>query len=340
MRIGVLTGGGDCPGLNAVIRGVVARAERLGHQSVGILHGWDGLLENKTRELGRDDVRGILQRGGTILGTSRRDPYAHANGWESVRSTLETNRLNALVVIGGDGTLRSALKLSVEGDFPIVGVPKTIDNDIAATDRTFGFDTAVQIATDAIDRLSTTAESHDRIMVVEVMGRTKGWIALYAGLASGADEILIPEVPYDLDRISREIERRHADGHTYSMIVVAEGIEPPPGSSIELPLDAFGFPRLGGVGYTIASELERRTGFEARVNVLGYLQRGGTPTATDRILATRFGIAAADAIHDGHYGTMVALRGNDIKLVSLDEATAEVRGVPRALYDDAGTFFG
>jgi len=331
-RIGILTAGGDCPGLNAVIRGVVSRAGALAAETVGVLDGWDGLIEGRVRPLDRDSVRGILQRGGTILGTSRRDPYVHASGAASVRETFRRERLDALVVVGGDGTLRSALRLSEEG-IPIVGVPKTIDNDIPGTDVTFGFDTAVQIATEAIDRITTTAESHDRVMVVEVMGRTCGWIATYAGIAAGADAILVPEEPYDLAGVAEQLRARAARGRRYSVVVVAEGVAPPPGAQVTAPLDAFGFERLGGVAAVIASELERLTGFEARVTVLGHVQRGGTPSAADRVLGSRFGVAAADLAVAGSFGRMVALRGPDVTDVPLDIVRDEPRGVPPAILD-------
>lgn len=337
--IGILTAGGDCPGLNAVVRGVVARAtERHDVEVVGILDGWEGLLEGRTRPLDRAAVRGILQRGGTILGTSRRDPYVHGDGYAGVRGTLEANGIEALVVVGGDGTLRSALRLYGEG-LPVVAVPKTIDNDIPATDLTFGFDTAVQVATEAIDRLTTTAEAHNRIMLVEVMGRTKGWIAVHAGIAAGADAILIPELPYDLDEVARIIRARHRRGHTYSVVVVAEGVRLPDGER-PVRLDALGFERLGGVSHRLAPLLEERTGFETRVTVLGHVQRGGTPTAFDRVLATRFGVAAADLAVAARFGTMVALRGSELVDVPLADACAEIRGVPPALYDVARTFWG
>ena len=306
---------------------------------VGILNGWDGLMEGRTRALDRDDVRGILGRGGTILGTSRRDPYVHGEGWPSVERTLRSNGIDTLIVIGGDGTLRTALRLHEDSGFHIVGVPKTIDNDIAATDVTFGFDTAVQIATEAIDRIATTAESHNRIMLVEVMGRTKGWIATYSGIAGGADMIVIPEIDYDLDAITDVIRRRHRHGHNYSVVVVGEGVEPPPDREVESRVDVFGFKRLGGVAYAIAPELEERTGFETRVTVLGHLQRGGTPTATDRVLATRYGVAAVDLAAAGETGVMVAVRGTEMVSVPLAEGCAVVRGVDAELYDVAQTFF-
>lgn len=336
--IGVLTAGGDCPGLNAVIRGVTARALYRGDSEVvGILHGWEGLMEGETMPLDRHAVRGILGRGGTILGTSRKDPYVHGDGYHSVRRTVEANDLDVVVVIGGDGTLKTALRLADEG-LPVVGVPKTIDNDIAATDFTFGFDTAVQIATDAIDRLTTTAESHNRVILVEVMGRTKGWIATYAGLAGGADAILIPEVPVPLEEVATILRRRHRHGHAYSIVVVAEGIEPP--VKTKRPKDIFGFERLGGVAYQIAPILEKLTGFETRVTVLGHLQRGGTPTAFDRVLATRLGAAAADLAAEGRHRVMVAMRGSRIVDVPLDEGCAEARGVDPELFAIARSFFG
>jgi 6-phosphofructokinase 1 len=336
--IGVLTAGGDCPGLNAVIRGVVARATAGGeHEVIGILNGWEGLMEGRTRALDRDDVRGILASGGTILGTSRRDPYVHGDGYASVRDTLTSHDIDTLVVIGGDGTLQTALRLAEDG-VPVIGVPKTIDNDIAATDFTFGFDTAVQIATEAIDRLTTTAEAHNRVILCEVMGRTKGWIAVYAGIAAGADAILIPEFDADLEHVARILKRRHRHGRRYSLVVVAEGVAPP--EAVELPRDAFGFERLGGVAYQIAPRLEELTGFETRVTVLGHLQRGGTPTAFDRVLATRLGVKAADLAMDGESRVMVAMRGAEIVPVSLDAACAEIKGVDEALYRVAQTFFG
>ena len=340
MVLGVLTAGGDCPGLNAVIRAVVGRATVThGMEVVGIRNGWDGLMEGQVQALDREDVRGILQRGGTILGTSRRDPYVHGEGYASVRKTIEANGLDAVIVIGGDGTLRTALALSREG-LRVVGVPKTIDNDIPGTDMTFGFDTAVTIATEALDRIATTAESHHRIMVVELMGRTKGWIATYAGIAAGADAILVPEVEPDLDEVAATIRARHRHGHTHSIVVVAEGCAAPRGEAVTAGVDAFGFERLGGVGYLFGSELERLTGFETRVTVLGHLQRGGTPTAFDRVLATRFGVVAVDLAAAGRFGEMAALRGTDVIGVPLAEACAEVRGVDPALLDVAQTFFG
>ena len=336
-RLGILTAGGDCPGLNAVIRGVTARTiGRHGAEVVGILDGWDGLMEGRLRPLDRDAVRGILQRGGTILGTSRRDPFVHGDGAASVTGTLEREGIDAVVVVGGDGTLRTAQRLAADG-LPLVGVPKTIDNDIAATDVTFGFDTAVQIATEAIDRITTTAESHDRIMLVEVMGRTRGWIATYAGIAAGADAILVPEEPYDLEAVADVVRRRAEHGRRYSVVVVGEGVEPPSGTNVSLAVDAFGFERLGGVSALVAARVEELTGFETRVTVLGHLQRGGTPTAADRVLGSRLGVAAADLAAAGGFGRMVALRGTTIVDVTLDEACAAIRPVPAELLDVART---
>ena len=336
--IGVLTAGGDCPGLNAVIRGVVSRAhERHATEVVGIMNGWEGLMDGDVRLLERRDVRGILVRGGTILGTSRKDPYVHGDGLASVAQTLRSNAIDTLVVIGGDGTLRTALKL-VEDGVKVIGVPKTIDNDIAATDFTFGFDTAVQIVTDAIDRLTSTAEAHNRVILVEVMGRTKGWIATYAGIAGGAEAILIPEISYDLEDVASIIQRRHRRGKNYSIVVVAEGVAPPQETRLEK--DIFGFDRLGGVAYQLAPVIEQLTGFETRVTVLGHLQRGGTPTAFDRVLATRLGTKAADLAAGGASGVMVAMRGAEIVPVPLAEACADIRGVDNDLFDVARTFFG
>ncbi|NNC75570.1 MAG: 6-phosphofructokinase [Acidimicrobiia bacterium] len=338
--IGILTAGGDCPGLNAVIRGVTVRAtETHDVEVLGILNGWQGLIEGDTVSLDRDDVRGILTRGGTMLGTSRMDPYVHGTGLESCKNTLRKTGIDTLVVIGGDGTLRSALQLSEEG-LNVIGVPKTIDNDINGTDMTFGFDTAVSVATEAIDRLASTAEAHNRVMLLEVMGRTKGWIATYSGIAGGADAILIPEVPYDLDEVASIVKKRYRAGRRFSIVVVAEGVAPPKGVKLDVRKDAFGFERLGGVAYSLAPTIEDLTGFETRVTVLGHVQRGGTPTAFDRVLATRLGVAAADLAVAGESGVMVALRGSEIVPVSLEEACSTVRGVTEDIYDVASTFFG
>jgi 6-phosphofructokinase 1 len=328
-HLGVLTAGGDCPGLNAAIRGVVARAVAGGARVSGITDGWAGLMDGRVRPLGRDDVRGILTRGGTILGTSRTDPYEHGNGLASLSAILESSGIDVVVVIGGDGSLRTAARLGEEG-LPVVGVPKTIDNDIEGTDIAFGFDTAVQIVTDAIDRLTTTAEAHNRIMVVEVMGRQSGWIAIHSGLAGGAEAILVPERPYDLDELAARIVARHQAGRDYSIVIVAEGVPGPSGDMVTVGLDMTGFQRLGGVANLIGAELEARTGFETRVMILGHLQRGGTPTAYDRVLASRMGIRAAEAAMAGEHGVMVAFRGEELKLVPLTTAVAVPRTVPES----------
>ena len=336
-HIGVLTAGGDCPGLNAAIRGVVARATAGGVSVSGIEDGWQGLMGGRLRPLGRDDVRGILTRGGTILGTSRTDPYEHGDGLSALVATLEGNGIDSVVVIGGDGSLRTAARLGEEG-LDVVGVPKTIDNDIEGTEISFGFNTAVQIVTDAIDRLTTTAEAHNRIMVVEVMGRQSGWIAIHAGLAGGAEAILVPEQAYDLDNLAGRLIARHDSGSAYSVVVVAEGCAAPTGDRVTMGADQMGFERLGGVSTTIAAELEHRTGFETRVMILGHLQRGGTPTAFDRVLATRMGIRAAEAVLDGDYGTMVASRGSEMVLVPLSSAVAVPRIVPESMLEQVGWF--
>jgi 6-phosphofructokinase 1 len=303
----------------------------------GIEDGWDGLMRGRTKPLGRDDVRGILTRGGTILGTSRTDPYYHGEGLASLAPTLAETGIDTLVVIGGDGSLRTAARLGEEG-LGVVGVPKTIDNDIAGTEVSFGFNTAVQIVTDAIDRLTTTAEAHNRIMVVEVMGRQSGWIAIHAGLAGGAEAILVPERAYDLDELARRLTVRHDAGSDYSVVVVAEGVPAPTGERITAGADHMGFERLGGVSTWIGAELERRTGFETRVTILGHLQRGGTPTAFDRVLATRMGIRAAEAAVEGDHGMMVASIGEEMVLVPLSSAVAEPRSVPGARLDEVDWF--
>jgi len=292
-------------------------------------------------ELTPESTRGILHRGGTILGTSRTDPFRVEGGLELVKENLATYRIAGLIVVGGEGTLSCAARMAGEG-VNVVGVPKTIDNDIGATDLTFGFDTALQIATDAIDRLHTTAESHNRVMLLEVMGRHAGWIALYAGMAGGADALLIPEHPFDIDEVVQHLRNRHARGHDFSIVVVSEGAVPKPGT-LEIPAyapDQFGRPKLGGISYRVAEEIERRTGFESRVTVLGHIQRGGSPTALDRILATRFGVAAIDAASDGRWGTMVALRGTQVVEVPVSEAVASLKTVPEDLYAVAEVFFG
>jgi len=338
--LGVLTAGGDCPGLNAVVRGVVSRAIERDTEVVGLSDGWEGLMRDRTVRLDRNAVRGILGRGGTMLGTSRMDPYVHGEGLASCQSTISRNGIDRLIVIGGDGTLRSAMRLANEG-LNVIGVPKTIDNDIAGTDTTFGFATAVQIATDAIDRLATTAEAHNRVIVVEVMGRTKGWIATHAGIAGGADYILIPEIEYDIAQVADVLRKRHRGGHRYSIVVVAEGVPAPEGHEpLDLKKDAFGFERLGGVGYQVADAIEHLTQFETRVSVLGHIQRGGTPCASDRVLATRLGVAAADMAIEGLTNVMAAVRSTEIVPVPLEVATGGIRGVPAELYATAATFFG
>ena len=341
-RIGVLTGGGDCPGLNAVIRAVVRKGvERYGDEILGFRNGYRGILERSSMELTPESARGILHRGGTILGTSKINPFRVEGGLQRLVENLEASRVDGLIAIGGEGTLGSAARLSAEG-VNVVGVPKTIDNDLAVTDFTFGFDTAVQVATDAIDRLHTTAESHNRVMVVEVMGRNAGWIGLYAGLAGGADVILIPEHPFDIDQVCEHVRHRHGRGHLFSIVVVSEGAAPLEGT-LEIPQyerDEYGWPKLGGISTIIAEQLEQRTGFETRVTILGHIQRGGSPTAFDRVLATRFGIAAIDLASSGKWGRMVALRGSDIADCALDEAVSEIKLVPDELYEVAEVFFG
>jgi 6-phosphofructokinase 1 len=341
MRIGVLTGGGDCPGLNAVIRAVVRKGVQTYHHSfLGFADGWRGPLENSTRTLGIPEVRGILPRGGTILGSSRTNPLKVDGGIERIRKNLADLGVDALIAIGGEDTLGVATRLSAEG-MPVVGVPKTIDNDLGATDYTFGFDTAVNIAVDAIDRLHTTAESHHRALVVEVMGRHAGWIALHAGMAGGANLILIPEVPFDIEKVCQHIQSRF-QSHYSPIVVVSEGAIPKEGTMelVSGEVDAFGHVRLGGIGDRLAREIETRTGAESRAVVLGHVQRGGTPTAFDRWLATRFGLHAIDAVHAEDFGTMVALRGTDIIRVPLAEATRELKLVDPSLYAEAEVFFG
>ncbi len=338
----MLTGGGDCPGLNAVIRAVVRKGVGVhGHEFVGYRDGWRGPLEADSMPLGVPEVRGILPRGGTILGSSRTNPFATDGGPERIRENLAAAGVDGLIAIGGEDTLGAALRLHQEAGVQVVGVPKTIDNDLGATDYTFGFDTAINIAMEAIDRLHTTADSHHRVLVVEVMGRNAGWIAFHAGLAGGANVILIPERRFDVERVCELVGRRFAS-HFAPIVVVAEGAEPVGG----LPradsdqLDSFGHVRLGGVGHWLEGEIERRTGKETRATVLGHVQRGGTPTAFDRVLATRFGLHAVDAADAGRWGTMTALHGTEIELVSLTEATAELKTVQPSLYEEAEVFFG
>jgi len=341
VRIGVLTGGGDCPGLNAVIRAVVRKGtEVFGHDFVGFRDGWRGPLDGLVQPLGVPEVRGILPRGGTILGSSRTNPLKVDGGVDRIKEHVAELGVDALIAVGGEDTLGVATALA-EAGLAVVGVPKTIDNDLGATDYTFGFDTAVQIAVEAIDRLHTTAESHHRVLIVEVMGRHAGWIALHSGLAGGANVILIPERPFDIDEVCGYIRERFAS-HYAPIVVVAEGAQPREGTMAmsEGDLDAFGHVRLGGIGLVLEREIEQRTGFESRQTVLGHVQRGGTPTAYDRVLATRFGLHAIDAVHDGDSGVMVALRGTDIVRVPLREATRELKTVPMERYAEAEVFFG
>jgi ATP-dependent phosphofructokinase / diphosphate-dependent phosphofructokinase len=342
MRIGVLTGGGDCPGLNAVIRAIVRKGvDTHGHEFVGFKYGWAGVLNQDTMPLTRESTRGILHRGGTILGSSRTNVYKVEDGLNKVKTAMKEQGLDALIPIGGEDTLGVAGKLHEDG-IPVVGVPKTIDNDLNATDFTFGFQTAVQIATDAIDRLHTTAESHNRVLVCEVMGRHAGWLAVYSGMAGGADVVLIPERPFDIDEVCDHLKRRHANGATFSIVVVAEGATPKDGGLLtqHQTTDSFGHVRLGGIGIILEREIEEKTGFESRTTILGHIQRGGTPLAFDRVLGSRFGVAAVDAISEGDYGKMVALRGTRIERVPLAEAIAEPKLVDAELYETAEVFFG
>jgi 6-phosphofructokinase 1 len=342
MRVGVLTGGGDCPGLNAVIRAVVRRGvKEFGYEFVGFRDGWKGPLEGLTMPLGIPEVRGILPRGGTILGSSRTNPFKVEGGVEQIKANLAAAEVDALIAIGGEDTLGVATKLHDVG-VNVVGVPKTIDNDLSGTDFTFGFDTAVNIAMEAIDRLHTTAESHHRVLVVEVMGRHAGWIALHAGIAGGANVVLIPERPFDIDDVVKHVMARFETKYAV-ILVVSEGAVPADGSGMTLvsgEKDAFGHVRLGGIGERLATEIEERTGKEARAVVLGHIQRGGTPTAFDRWLATRFGLHAIGAVHDGDFGKMMALRGNDIVRVPLIEGTGELKVVQPEEYAEAEIFFG
>ncbi|MFA9428981.1 6-phosphofructokinase [Egicoccus sp. AB-alg2] len=340
-RIGILTGGGDCPGLNAAIRAVVRRADQANVLTFGFRAGWKGVLDLEVDQLTLSTTRGLLHRGGTILGTSRVDPYREPNGVERIREALEVHRLDGLVVIGGEGTLSAATRLTEEG-IPIVGIPKTIDNDVAATELTIGFLTAVRTATEAVDRLHSTAESHNRVMVLEVMGRHAGWIATYSGMAGGADAILIPEVPFDIDAVGRHLKHRAGSGRDFSIVVVAEGALPLDGTLEieEPPKDEFGRPRLGGIGHAIAHEIETRTGFPARVTILGHVQRGGSPTAMDRVLATQMGVKAAELAIDSRWGQMTAFQNHAVVPVPLAEATARLKTVPASLYHVAETFFG
>jgi ATP-dependent phosphofructokinase / diphosphate-dependent phosphofructokinase len=346
-RVGVLTGGGDCPGLNAVIRAVTRRSLDRGYEVLGVRDGWRGLVDGRFQQLGAREISGILPRGGTILGTTRTNPYKSDHGARRVLSNFDEQGLTALVVIGGEDTLGVAARLFEEDGLPVVGVPKTIDNDLSATDYTFGFDTAVWIATEAIDRLHTTAESHNRVMVVEVMGRHTGWIAVMSGIAGGADVILIPEQPITVEEACGELQRRHDRGKDFSIVVVSEGYELTYASGetrraeqTASASDEFGHVRLGGVGDVLAKEIEERTGYETRVTVLGHVQRGGSPTPRDRVLATRYGLKAADLVHAEEFGQMAALRGDAVVAVSLAEAVAELKTVPPEWYEVAKAFFG
>ncbi len=342
-RVGILTGGGDCPGLNAVIRAVVRKGiATYGYEVVGVQEGWRGMIEGKSFPLDLNAVSGILPRGGTILGSSRTNPYQDgADGGAIIRAGMVKMALDALIAIGGDDTLGVAHRLTEQG-IMVVGVPKTIDNDLEGTDQTFGFDTAINIVMEAIDRLHTTAESHNRVMVVEVMGRHAGWIAVEAGIAGGADVILIPEVPFDLDDVCDTIRKRHARGKTFSIVVVAEGAKLDDDSMVlqSGEKDAFGHVRLGGIGNLLSDKIEQRTGYESRATVLGHIQRGGSPSAYDRVLGTRFGIAAIDLVRQGYFGKMVALRGQNIVAIDLKEAVSKLRTVDMGLYDIAKVFFG
>jgi phosphofructokinase-like protein len=341
-RIGILTGGGDCPGLNAVIRAVVRKGvNQYGHAIVGFRDGWRGVLEGDTMDVTLEATSGILPRGGTILRSSRTNPFKEERGVERVKESLATEKITALIAVGGEDTLGVAAKLASE-DVNVVGVPKTIDNDLNATDFTFGFNTAVQICTDAIDRLHTTSESHNRVIVLEVMGRHAGWIATYAGIAGGATAILVPERPFDVEKVCDHIRHRHKKGHKSTIVVVAEGAKPVAEDEVvqEAEKDAFGHVRLGGIGVLLEKQIEERTGFETRVTILGHIQRGGTPTAFDRVLATRFGIAAIDAVEEKDYGKMVALRGTDIVRVPIGDAVGTLKTLDPQLYETAEVFFG
>lgn len=341
MRIGILTGGGDCPGLNAVIRAIVRKGIfHYGDEFLGFMEGWRGVMENKTMPLDLQTVAGILPRGGTILRTSRTNPAKRPDGIQRCIANLNEHKLDALVALGGDDTQSVALKLHQAG-YPVIGVPKTIDNDLAGTDFTFGFDTAVSVATDAIDRVHTTAEAHNRVIVVEVMGRDAGWIAMYSGIAGGADVILIPEKPFDIDEVAEKLRKRHARGRYFSIVVAAEGAKFATGGDGNAPVvqdmgvDEFGHVRLGGIGTILAREIEHRTGFETRAVVLGHTQRGGSPTPFDRVLASRYGIGAIDLVHRGKWGQMVAMKGNHIGSVPLTEALSKNRTVDDELINVA-----
>ncbi len=346
MRIGILTGGGDCPGLNPVIRAIVRKAGKSGIEVAGFRNGWKGALENDYIMLGRADISGIIHRGGTILGTSRTNPYKEPDGEARIIKSLADAQIDALIAIGGEDTLGVASKLHQAG-VKVVGVPKTIDNDLTGTDFTFGFDTAVNIAMEAIDRIHTTAESHNRVMVVEVMGRHTGWIALYAGIAGGGDIILVPEFPVKIEDVCSSIKARHDSGKSFSIVVVAEGTKvstedefDKDGSYVlsSMKRDAFGHVRLGGIGAILAEEIEHRLGYETRSTVLGHIQRGGSPTAFDRMLGTRFGVRAVELVLEEKFGKMVALQGNDIVGIDIGEATGKLKTIDKAFLDLANVF--
>lgn len=341
-RLGILTGGGDCPGLNAAIRAIVRRADQHNIQTFGFQNGWEGVLAAEVKQLTIASTRGLLHRGGTMLGTSRVDPYREENGIERIEEAMAIHRLDGLVVIGGEGTLSATNRLHRDEGLPVIGVPKTIDNDVDVTEYTIGFLTAVDTATEAVDRLHSTAESHDRVMVLEVMGRHAGWIATYAGMAGGADAILIPEVPFDIDAVCRHLRHRAGSGRDFSIVVVAEGAVPVEGTMElpEHPTDEFGRPRLGGIGHTIAQEIEERTGFPARITQLGHVQRGGTPNPFDRQLATRMGVKAVDTADAGNWGQMTAYKDFKVQPVQLSDAVGQLKTVPEALYRVAEVFFG
>ncbi|MFH0771560.1 MAG: ATP-dependent 6-phosphofructokinase [Candidatus Omnitrophota bacterium] len=340
-RIGILTGGGDCPGLNPVIRAVVRKAIQDGYEALGIKYGWKGLIDGETMLLDLNSVSGILPKGGTILGTSRTNPYKKEGDLAKLKENFKRYGLEALIAVGGEDTLGVANKIFKEG-LKVVGVPKTIDNDLSDTDYTFGFDTAVNIVTECIDRLHTTAESHNRIMVTEVMGRHAGWIAVHAGIAGGADVILIPEVPIDIQEVCNIIQKRHAKGKNFSIVVVAEGARFKEGDEVlsTEKLDEFGHVRLGGIGQTLAGLIEKKTGFETRITVLGHIQRGGSPTAFDRVLGTRFGVKAVELVEEGKFGYMTSLQGTKIVSVPIENAVGKLKTVDEGLYNIAKVFFG
>jgi 6-phosphofructokinase 1 len=341
-KIGILTGGGDCPGLNPVIRAVVRKGLIEGYEIIGIKNGWKGLIENDYLPLNIEAVSGILPKGGTILGTSRTNPYKKEDDLKQLKDNFKRLGLDALVAVGGEDTLGVVAKLIKDGITNIVGVPKTIDNDLSATDYTFGFDTALNTAMECIDRLHTTAESHHRIIVAEVMGRNAGWIAVEAGIAGGADIILIPEIPIDIDNVCSLIKKRHERGKTFSIVVVAEGAHFKEGTVVvqEQKLDAFGHVRLGGIGEALAQEIEKKTGYETRVSVLGHLQRGGSPTAFDRVLGTRFGVKAVELVKNKKFGRMVSLSGVKITDVPIEDTIKELKTIDMEIYEIAKVFFG